>query len=263
MRVAQRFGLVFAGMLALARPAIAQGIWHVGCNPANPPFEFKDDTGLFEGFEVDLVRAIGARLGRSVAVTELGFQAMFEATASHRVDVAISSFSITAERLKTQDFSQPYMDDGLALITGPSSRLKSLADLNGATLGAVANSTGEAWIGAHSGEYDLLPSTSYETAASLFFDTVMGQVDGSITNFASSLYAVRTFDGLHIVERLPVDRQIGMMLPKGSPDTALVNDALLELKRDGTVSRLYKRWFALDPAPSSSTVAVKPAPIAD
>ena len=263
MRVSKRFGFLVVGMMALARPALAQTLWHVGRNPANPPFEFKNDSGLFEGFEVDLVRAVGGRLGRSVAITELGFEALFAAIDQRRVDVAISSFAITPDRLKTRDFSQPYMDDGLALIAGPSSRLHSLADARGAVLGAVANSTGQAWITSHGAEYDLLPSTSYETAASLFLDTVLGQVDGSITNFASSVYAVRSVDGLRVVERLPVDTHIGMMLPKGSPDTVLVNDALLELKRDGTVSRLYKKWFAFDPAPSSSTVALKPAPVAD
>jgi len=77
----------------------------VGAYPANPPWENKKEDGTFEGFEVDLVNEIGKRIGADIEFQDLGFQALFAATSSGRVDMAISSITITDERLQNQAFS--------------------------------------------------------------------------------------------------------------------------------------------------------------
>ena len=247
--------------LTMMRPAAAEGVLQVGSYPSNPPFEFKDDTGHFQGFEIDLVNAIAAKLGRTVEITDFGFQALFAATASHRVDLAISSITVTPERLKNQDFTQPYLDTNLALIANASSRLKTLADVKGATLGAIASSTGEAWIKAHAAEYGVADTKSYDTAANMFLDTSNGRVDGSVNDLAGSLYAFRTMRGMHVVDdHLSGVNSIAIMLPKGAALTAEVNGVLDGLKHDGTVATLYAQWFGAEPAAGSSTVEVRPLP---
>src|SRR5690606_28849895 len=108
-----------AVMLALGGIGTAQAeTLAVGAYPANPPWENKTESGTFEGFEVDLVNEIGKRLGADIQIQDLGFQALFAATASSRVDMAISSISITNERLQNQAFTQGYYDSDIALIAG-------------------------------------------------------------------------------------------------------------------------------------------------
>ena len=190
----------------LAGPASAE-VLQVGSYPSNPPFEFKDDAGKFQGFEVDLANAVAAKLGMTVEITDLGFQALFAATASHRIDVAISSITVTPARLQNQDFTQPYLDDNLALIAGPASTVKGVSDLRGKTLGAIASSTGEAWIKANSERLGLAGSKSYDTAANLFLDTANGRVDGSVNDQFGSLYAFRSMRGMRVVELIrPMSR---------------------------------------------------------
>ena len=251
-------GLVLAAMLA--GPAMADGTLQVGSYPSNPPYEFKTDTGTFDGFEVELVNAVAAKLGMTVAITDLGFQALFAATASHRVDVAISSITITPARLQNQDFTQPYFDDGLALIAGPASRLKTMEDMRGATLGAIASSTGENWIKANMTALGISKNNSYDTAANMFLDTLNGRVDGSVNDKAGSLYAFKTMKGMRVVASMPADEHIGMMLSKNSPLTPKVNDAISALKQDGTVGKLYAKWFGVEAPAESSTVKVEPLP---
>src|SRR5437588_454146 len=84
---------------SLALPARAAGKLVVGSYPANPPWENKNKAGEFEGFEVDLIKEIGKRLGLDVEIADYGFQALFAATSSGRIDAAISSITITKERL--------------------------------------------------------------------------------------------------------------------------------------------------------------------
>ena len=176
------------------------------------------------------------------------------------MDVAISSITITPERLQNQDFTQPYLDDGLALIAGPASTLKSLDDVKGATLGAIASSTGEAWIKAHFGGARDRGNKSYDTAATMFLDTANGRVDGSVNDKAGSLYAFKSMRGMRVVASLPADEHLGMMLPKHSPLTARVNDALSALKQDGTIAKLYVKWFGAEAPADSSSVKVEPLP---
>ena len=88
-------------LAALSLPALAAEKLVVGAYPSNPPWEAKNEKGEFEGFEVDLVKAIAKKLNREVELQDLGFQALFAATSSGRIDVAISTITITPERLKS------------------------------------------------------------------------------------------------------------------------------------------------------------------
>jgi len=262
--VIERRSLLALGLLlATGTRARADGALQVGSYPSNPPFEFKNESGTFQGFEIDLVNAIAAKLGKSVEITDLGFQALFAATASHRVDLAISSITITPERLKNQDFTQPYLDTNLALIAGPASRLKSVDDLKGATVGAIASSTGEAWIKANAERTGIADSKSYDTATAMLLDTANGRLDGAVNDLAGSLYAFRTMRGMRVVADISGVNRIGMMLSKNSPLTGPVNDAITALKQDGSVPRLFTKWFGVEPPADSSTVMVEKLPRAE
>ena len=74
---------------------------NVGAYPTNPPFETKLADGSFEGFEVDVVNEAAKRAGFKTNIADYGFQALFAAIASKRIDVAISTITITPERLKS------------------------------------------------------------------------------------------------------------------------------------------------------------------
>ncbi len=261
MGVTRRNLLAASAFAAIPLRAGAATVLQVGSYPSNPPFEFKDDSGHFQGFEIDLVNAIAAKLDMTVEITDLGFQALFAATASHRVDMAVSSITVTPARLQNQDFTQPYLDTNLALIAGPSSRLKALADLKGATVGAIASSTGENWIKAHTTEYGIADSKSYDTAANLFLDTANGRIDGAVNDLAGSLYAMKSMRGIRVVDGgLAGVNSIAIMLPKNSPLTVKANDVLTGLKQQGIVAQLYTKWFGTPPAAGSSTVEVAALP---
>src|SRR4051812_32681315 len=141
------FAFVAAAAMAgfgTAAPAFAETL-EVGAYPANPPWENKKEDGSFEGFEVDLVNEIGKRIGADMHIQDLGFQALFAATSSGRIDLAISSITITNERLKSQSFTQGYYDSDMALASAKDSGVNSLADMKGKPVGVLSTSTGEAW----------------------------------------------------------------------------------------------------------------------
>lgn len=81
-----------------------------------PPFAFTD-TPIVRGFSIDLMRAIGADIGRDVKFeTQSSFAAMLGKVTSEEVDGAIANISITTERERAMDFSQPIFASGIKIL---------------------------------------------------------------------------------------------------------------------------------------------------
>lgn len=240
-------------------PAAAE-TWQVGAYPANPPWENKKEDGSFEGFEVDLVHEIAKRAGAEVEIQDLGFQALFAATSSGRIDMAISTITITDERLQNQAFTQGYYDSDLALISRTDSDVTGLESMAGKPVGAISTSTGEAWIQAHTEEYGFGEYRGYNTQQDLLLDTQAGRIAGAIGDIAGFQFAFQQMPTMHVVERIKQEDRYGIMMGKGSPLLERVNAAISEMKEDGTMAALHEKWLGVPPDPGTSTVTVMPIP---
>ncbi|TPW30205.1 ABC transporter substrate-binding protein [Pararhizobium mangrovi] len=247
------------GLIGSLAPASADTLT-VGVYPNNPPWEVKQTDSSMEGFEVDLVKAIADKLGDTVDFKDMGFQALFAATSSQRIDMAISTISITPERLKGQDFTQPYFDSDLALITKEGAPLKSLDGMKGKTIGAIAASTGEAWVQAHMKQYGIADYKSYPSQQNLLLDVQSGRIDGAIGETSAFLFAFRQMKNMHVVARIDKGERFAIMMPKGSPILQKVDSAITELKKEGYLAKLHQKWLGAPAPKGSSTVEVRPLP---
>lgn len=101
----------------------------VGANIGNVPWEFQEADGKIVGFEVDLVNEIAKRLGKSVEFVNTPFNGLFPAVQSGRIDMAISSITITDKRLESVSFAQPYYDSDQSLTVTATSGTTGLKDM--------------------------------------------------------------------------------------------------------------------------------------
>lgn len=254
--------LAVAAGFALAAPAMADTIT-VGAYPANPPWEYKTEAGDFEGFEVDVAKDVAKRLGMDVEFTDMGFQALFAATSSGRIDFAISSISITNERLQNQSFTQPYYDSDGTVVGKESSDIASLDDLKGTTIGVIAASTGDAWAKENAEKIGIAEVKSYDAQQNLLMDVLNGRVDGGVGEIAGFQYAMTKMPGLKILVRIPTGERFAMMAKKGSPLVEKANEAISAMKADGTMAAIHKKWFGVDADEGTSTVTEMPLPKAE
>lgn len=124
---------------------VLMGILSVGCGPnkeageqsliigmelAYPPFETKDDKGNPIGISVDLANALGEFLGRPVKIENTNWDGLIPSLQTGKVDVVISSMTITEERKKAVDFSVPYSHSYLALLVNKESEINTVEDLD-------------------------------------------------------------------------------------------------------------------------------------
>jgi polar amino acid transport system substrate-binding protein len=232
----------------------------VGSYPSNPPFEYKTSAGTFEGFEVDVVNEVAKRLDMTVEISDLGFQALFAATASRRIDVAISSITITKERLGSQSFTQPYYDADMGVATRKEASLSAVEDLKGKVVGVLAGSTGDKWAKENRERLGISDIKSYNAQQDLLMDVSSGRADVAVSDVPGMEYAFLKMKDLVVKVRIKTGEQYGLMMTKDHPLLAKANDALAAMKKDGTLATIHKKWFGTEPAAGSSTVLQQPVP---
>ncbi len=102
----------------------------VGMELAYPPFEMSLKDGTPSGISVDFAKALGKYLNREVIIENIAWDGLIPSLKTGKVDMVISSMTITKEREKSVSFSIPYAKSNLAILTHPNSKVKNIDDLN-------------------------------------------------------------------------------------------------------------------------------------
>lgn len=256
----RRLALGLAAALALGLPALAADPLKVASYPANPPWENKTEAGTFEGFEVDIVNEIAKRMGTTAEIEGYDFKALFVASASRRVDMVISSLTITNERLESQSFTQPYVIGALGVAVKEGSPIASVADLKGKVVGSIATSFPENWLKERAAEIGYAEYKSYDTTANMLTDVMNGRLDAAVNDVVGLRYATTQMKGLAVPAEIVTGEKFAMMMPKGHEKLEAVNQIISDMKTDGTMSALYEKWFGVKPAEGSVTLTPLPVP---
>ena len=218
--------------------------------PAYPPFFIDDDPSNGKGFESALAYAIGERLGFTRDQIVWGYTSF---TASYApgpkdFDFYITQVSITDERKRAVDFSDPYYKSPLVVVTkqdSPVVEAKSVADLAKFSFGAQVGTT--YYIAITDYIKPVKETLVFDTTADSLTALVNGQIDAVIQDLESANYITsEQFEGLVIAGQLAKNpsQGTGMVFEKGSPLVPYVNSALASLIADGTRDKLVEEWLA-------------------
>lgn len=240
-------GLCAVGLLtACGGDNTDNSVWSVGTEPGFPPFESMNAEGEIEGFDIDLMTAIGEKSGKTIEFQNLPFDSLISALQGGTIDAAISGMSIKPERAEVVDFSDPYFSAGLAIAVMESNTdINELADLQGkriaAQIGTTGASTAESVADATVTTFDNAPLALQELAN--------GNVDAVINDAPATEEAIESgsIPGIKIVGEVLTAESYGIALPKGSENLAAVNAGLAAIKADGTYAELYRKWFEEEP----------------
>ena len=102
----------------------------VGMDMSFPPFEMLDASGQPTGVSVDMARAMGQFLNRPVRLENIPFDGLIPSLKTGKIDIIISSLTMTEERKKSIDFSDPYLKMGLAILVNKNSDIQSINDVD-------------------------------------------------------------------------------------------------------------------------------------
>ncbi|MFJ3338333.1 ABC transporter substrate-binding protein [Streptomyces sp. NPDC086766] len=222
-----------------------------------PPFQSEID-GRVQGFDVALVDLVAKDLGVKQQILDTPFE-NFKTGAflnSGRCDLAAAGMTITPERKKNVDFSDPYFNATQAVLVDRKSGAASFADLKakGRKLGAQAQTTGEDY--AKKRGFDPI---SFESSDALLNGLRTGQVQGVVIDYPvvqGWLKDKANAGAFKVVDNLDTGEQYGFTVKKGNTKLrAAINKAIADAKADGTYKKLYERWIGPYDAAAASPSA--------
>lgn len=247
-------GVTPVGTAGLKNPALLQwGADYV----SGAPYVFQDPThpnGPLVGFEVEIATAIAGLMGIKQKQVEICYGNLVQALQANQVDMVMNGWEKTADRQKTELFSDPYYRYGQQVIVRKDdSRFatvtpSSVKDLEGFTVGTGSGYKAE----------DLMKQDSKITVKSYqgniaFSDLVQKKVDAFFLDFPiAAYYVLGTGPGATAIPQLkllgkpiyPDDYYVGfnMKSPNTSKLLPEINQAFATLKKDGTLKKIYTKW---------------------
>jgi len=225
---------------------VEEGKLLVGSDTAFPPFESMNGD-VAEGFDVDLMNAIGEKLGLEVVfMTEIFDTLIPTLKAGGKFDVIASGMTIKPERQAEIDFCDPYYDSNQSVVMKAGSVYNGPEDLAGKKIGVQSGTTGEAWAQENVPDAQLVP---FKNATEAFSAAAAGNVDAIVNDLPVSTELLKEDSrGLEIVAQIPTGEQYGFAVSKDNPALRdAINEALAELRADGTYAEIYEKWFGIAP----------------
>jgi polar amino acid transport system substrate-binding protein len=207
------------------------------------PFEMRRGGG-YTGFDIDLMREVAAGMGLTMSVRDVGFGGLRSGAslAAGRCDVAASAMTITADRERNLDFSQPYYTSQQSLLVPSGSDIETLDDLAGRQVGVQRGTTGKLYAEANvPGRTRLV---SYPGDAEMYAAIRAGDVDAILQDLAVNVTHTRQGD-FEVVQTYRTDEAYGFAVAEEGSGALLrqVDAELARLKRNGTYQEIFDRYF--------------------
>jgi arginine/lysine/histidine/glutamine transport system substrate-binding and permease protein len=228
--------------------AAGGGVLKVATEPAFPPFESQAKSGGgLEGFDIDLMNAIGEAAGLQVEFESLPFDGIIPALQAGTVDAAISAMTITEERAQAVSFSRPYFKAGLAIaVKEGDTSTTTLDSLKDKRIAVQIGTTGAD----EAKKVEGAKITTFDSAPLALQELVNGNVDAVINDAPVTLYAIKSgnIPGIKVAaDDLLTEEYYGIAMPKDSPNVEKVNAGLETIIDNGKYAEIYEKWFDAKP----------------
>lgn len=218
----------------------------VGSDTTSPPMEYIDEaTGQIVGFDVDVVTAICGKINCKAEFITTGWDGIFAALDQGQFDMVASGVSITDERQKVMDFTDPYIINSQAILIRVEDEGLSVEHFQGGKkLAAQANTTDAATAEEIAGKENV---QAYDTFNAAILALQNKDVDGVVINGANAGAYEQEFAGTLIagIKDLKAD-PLGLVFREGDANVAAFNEGLAAIKADGTLDQLIQKYWATE-----------------
>ena len=233
-----------AGCGSDKKAADGEKVLKVGTNADFAPFEFQGaDPNAYEGFDMDLIRAVGKEMGYKVEINNLAFDGLIPSLEAGNIDVIISGMTINDERKQKVLFSDPYYKSGISIMVAKDNNsIKTFNDLKGKKVAVQIGTTSATEVKKIEG----VQAKELNSSADTFIELAAKGVDAVINDRpVNDRYIVESKNGnVKVLPDLLTAEDYGIAINK--KDTELqtkINAALKKLKENGEYDKIYTKWF--------------------
>lgn len=217
----------------------------VGMELKYPPFETKDSDGNPDGASVMLAKALGEYLGKDVEFVDTPYPSLIPSLETGKIDMIISSMTITQARQEKVDFSDPYTTSQLMMLVHKDSKVESPADLNDpeVIIASKTGTIGALWALSNAPDAQI---KNIDEEASAVLEVAQGKADVFIYDPLSIIRHHENYPDTTraVLEPLPNTGGWGIAVQKGQPEfLEKINEFIAKAKEDGTYDEIRERFL--------------------
>jgi len=240
--------LVIAGFVAISiggcQRAADEDVYTVATDATWPPMEMVNADKEIVGFDIDFFNAVANEAGFKITFKNTAWDGIFAGIAAGKYDAIISSVTITEERKKTMNFSDPYINAGQVLIVPKTSNAVLISDLKGKKIGAQIGTTGGMEVKKTAG----VELKSYDEIGLAFEDMAVGRISGVVCDTpVAAQYALQQAEykeKFKIVGNVLTTEYYGIAVNKKSKELLeLINKGIKAVQEKGINKQLEKKWL--------------------
>ncbi|MBQ8918559.1 MAG: basic amino acid ABC transporter substrate-binding protein [Acidaminococcaceae bacterium] len=247
----KKYILLLVGILALLFSVSGCGgekknegpkVLKVGTEVTFPPFEFREQGSReISGFDMDLIRAIGRKLDMQVELLDMDFEALIPAVKRGNLHLVIAGMTITPDRQKIVDMSEPYYTSGLSLVVKKgNTAIQKPEDLKNREVAAQIGTTGEAAAKRLAGD----KVRSFKTNEEVFQALKENKVEAIIIDKPVAQYYLKKNHPDAMIAGDTFEKEsYGIVMRRHGELTPKINKALAELRQSGEYDKIYEKWF--------------------
>ncbi|MFF3224321.1 transporter substrate-binding domain-containing protein [Nocardia suismassiliense] len=241
---AAMLAIVAATGLTACSSSSDANVLKVGTEGTYSPFSFQGTDGKITGYDIEVIQAVGDKLGKKVEFVLTPWDAIFAGLESKRFDLVANQVTINDERTNKYALSSPYTtSDGVIVTRADNNAITTLADLQGKTCAQSATSNwGKVATGAGA---KVEAVEGFVQAIQLLKN---GRVDATVNDtLAVAEYTKKTGDtGVKVSGKTGETSKQAFAARKGDAVIADVDRALNEMRADGTLAKISDKYFGTD-----------------
>jgi polar amino acid transport system substrate-binding protein len=253
--------LAAAGLAALMTgQALAQAPIKTAVDGTFAPHAFPNLAGGgIQGFNVDLANEIGKRLGRPIEITSTQFSGIIPALNAGTYDFVMAPVTATPERATSMLFTEGYLDTDFRLVTRRGDApITDLASMRGKVVSVNRGSAYESWAKSMEASVGWRVE-AFGTQTDAVQAVIAGRAVANVTAETVAAFAVKNNPQI----KLDYLHKTGLVwaVPTRNGDTAtrdMVENAIECIKKDGTMAKIFEKWFGIAPRPDSAAATIFP-----
>ncbi len=219
-----------------------------------PPFSFYNEKGELAGFDVDISREIARRLNRKSRIIATEWDGILAGLLAEKYDAIIGSMAITPERQRQVNFSDPYYESGAQLFVHRNNpdKVYSINDCAGLRIAVVLGETYQRYLEKNYPEIEVV---TFKSTVEIFEMLEQNRISGFVTDRLVGSWQIRQA-GRSFVPVGPMLYSERIGIPVRKSETKLLehlNTILQEIESDGTLKKLFNKYFGLHSTANANT----------
>ncbi len=228
---------------------------------AYAPFEFKDSDQTYKGIDIDIINKVAELKSWNINMTFPGFDAAVNAVQSGQADAIMAGMTKTKDREKVFTMSDTYYDTKVVIATTKTNTISSYSQLKGKTVGVKNGTASQRFLEKIKDKYKFNLKT-FDTTDLTYNSLNSGSIDAMMDDQPVIEYAIKQGQNLKISMKGEAVGSFAFGVKKGSKYEYLVtefNEALAQMKKDGSLDKIISKWTGSTKATSSTPETTTPA----